>query len=147
MRYVTPRGFARMSKGKKVTDYPNPWIKDIDGVCCQIINPDMEYKISTIGKEHYPWYLGMTFEEYAKQVKEIFGDDDARVFALECEWFPTHLVAGVRNGRYNNMTSLSRKSGWIRTFGGMDLFRASQVKTAIAILNKAGFKFNVKEIL
>ena len=45
------------------------------------------------------------------------------------------------------MTSLSRKSGWIRTFGGMDLFRASQVKTAIAILNKAGFKFNVKEIL
>ena len=44
-KYVSPKQFAKVSKGKKVTDYPNQWFKDVDGIRYHIINPDMEYKI------------------------------------------------------------------------------------------------------
>lgn len=91
-------------------------------------------------------YLGMTFDDYSKTVKEMFGDDDARVFVLECDWFPTELVAGINNGRYSNTSSLSRKTGWIRTFGAIELFRAEMVKEAISILNKHGFKFDMSQL-
>ena len=91
-------------------------------------------------------YLGMTYEEYAKATKEMFGDDDARVFVLECDWFPTELVPGVANGRYSNTSSLSRKTGWLRTFGVIELVRAEKVEEAIFILNKHGFKFDKAQL-
>lgn len=106
----------------------------------------MEYKISVLEKKSYPWYLGMTYEEYAKATKEMFGDEDARVFVLECDWFPTELVAGIANGRYSNTSSLSRKTGWLRTFGVIELFRAEKVEEAISILNKHGFKFDKAQL-
>lgn len=145
-RYVSPKKFSKVSKGKKVVDYPNEWIKDVNGTRHHIINPDMEYKISVLEKKSYPWYLGMTYEEYAKATKEMFGDEDARVFVLECDWFPTELVAGIANGRYSNTSSLSRKTGWLRSFGVIELFRAEKVEEAISILNKYGFKFDKAQL-
>lgn len=145
-RYVSPEKFSKVSKGKKVVDYPNEWIKDVNGIQHHIINPDMEYKISVLEKKSYPWYLGMTYESYSKAVKEMFGDGNARVFVLECDWFPTELVAGVTNGRYCNTSSLSRKTGWIRSFGTIELFRAAKVEEAISILNKYGFKFDKAQL-
>lgn len=144
-RYISPEKFSKVSKGKKVIHYPNEWIKDVNGIRYHIINPDMKYNISEIEKKSYPWYLGMTYESYSKAVKEIFGDDDARVFILECEWFPTELVAGVTNGRYCNTSALSRKTGWLRSHNA-DLFRAAKVGEAIAILNKHGFKFDMSQL-
>ncbi len=146
-RYVSPEKFKKVSKGKKITDYPNQWFKDVAGVLYHIVNPDMEYKIYELKKESYPWYLGMTYESYSKNVKEMFGDDDARVFVLECEWFPTELVAGISNGRYCNTSSLSRKTGWIRSFGSIELFRSAKVHEAISILNKHGFMFDKSSVL
>lgn len=99
-RYISPEKFSKVSKGKKVIHYPNEWIKDVNGIRYHIVNPNMEYKISELEQKSYPWYLGMTFDDYSKTVKEMFGDDDARVFVLECDWFPTELVAGINNGRY-----------------------------------------------
>lgn len=145
-RYVSPEKFSKVSKGKKVIDYPNEWIKDVDGIRYHIVNPEMQYKISELEKKSYPWYLGMTYDDYAKATKEMFGDDDARVFVLECEWFPTELVAGVVGGRFRNTSSLSRKTGWIRTFGTIELFRAAKVEDAIAILNKHGFMFDKSQL-
>ena len=145
-RYVSPEKFSKVSKCKKVVDYPNPWIKDVNGIRHHIINPDMEYKISVLEKKSYPWYLGMTYEDYAKETKEMFGDEDARVFVLECEWFPTELVAGVVNGKFSNTSSLSRKTGWLRSFGVIELFRAEKVEEAISILNKHGFKFDKAQL-
>lgn len=145
-RYVSPEKFSKVSKGKKIVDYPNPWFKDVNSIRYHIINPDMEYKISVLEKKSYPWYLGMTYEDYVKETKEMFGDEDARVFVLECDWFPTELVAGVVNGRYSNTSSLSRKTGWIRSFGSIELFRAEMVEEAIFILNKYGFKFNKSQL-
>lgn len=142
-KYVTPKAFSKLSKGKKVVDYPNELIKDIDGVRYHIVNPDMEYEIYELGKEHYSWYLGMTPESYASALKEMFGDDDTRVFVLKCEWFPTELVAGIKGGRFCNTAALSRKTGWIRSFGTIELFRASCIEEAIAILNKNHFMFNL----
>lgn len=145
-KYVTPTAFIKASTGKKVVDYPNPWIKDVDGVRYHIVNTEMEYKISELEKKSYPWYLGMTYESYVSHVKDIFGDTDARVFVLECEWFPTELVAGVKGGRFSNVSDLSRKTGWIRSFGSIELFRASCIEEAIAILNKHHFMFNLSNI-
>ncbi len=145
-RYISPEKFSKVSKGKKVIHYPNEWIKDVNGIRYHIVNPNMEYKISELEQKSYPWYLGMTFDDYSKTVKEMFGDDDARVFVLECDWFPTELVAGINNGRYSNTSSLSRKTGWIRTFGAIELFRAEMVKEAISILNKHGFKFDMSQL-
>ena len=142
-KFVTPQAFSKIAKGKKVVDYPNEWIKDVAGVRYQIVNPDMEYQITELRKESYAWYLGMTYEDYASTLKEMFGDDDARVFVLKCEWFPTELVAGIKDGRYSNTTALSRKTGWIRSFGNVELFRASCIEEAIAILNKHHFMFNL----
>lgn len=145
-RYVSPEKFSKVSKGKEIVDYPNQWFKDVNGVRHHIINPDMEYKISVLEKKSYPWYLGMTYEDYAREINEMFGDDDARVFVLECDWFPTELVAGVVNGRFCNTSSLSRKTGWIRSFGTIELFRAEKVAEAISILNKHGFKFDKAQL-
>lgn len=145
-KYVSPARFERISRGKEVKSYPNPWIKDIAGVRYHIINPDMEYETTLLDKDSYLWYLGMTYEDYAKVVKELFGEDDPRVYILRCDWFPTDLVAGVKNGRYDNSTPLSVKSGWIRSFGNLELFRAGAVRTGIDILNRAGFKFDINKI-
>lgn len=142
-KYVTPKAFLKLSKGRKVVDYPNEWIKDVEEVRYHIVNPDMKYEIYELGKEHYCWYLGMTPESYASTLKEMFGDEDTRVFVLKCEWFPTELVAGIKNGRFCNTASLSRKTGWIRSFGNIELFRASCIEEAIAILNKNHFMFNL----
>lgn len=142
-KFVTPKTFSKIAKGKKVVDYPNELIKDVAGVRYQIVNPDMKYEITELRKESYAWYLGMTYEDYASTLKEMFGDDDARVFVLKCEWFPTELVAGIKNGRYSNVSELSRKTGWIRSFGNVELFRASCIEEAIAILNKNHFMFNL----
>ena len=84
-RYISPEKFSKVSKGKKVIHYPNEWIKDVNGIRYHIVNPNMEYKISELEQKSYPWYLGMTFDDYSKTVKEMFGDDDARVFVLECD--------------------------------------------------------------
>lgn len=145
--YVSPEKFKKVSKGKKVTDYPNQWVKSVGGIMYFIINPDMEYKIYELEKKSYPWYLGMTYESYSESVKEIFGDDDARVYVLECEWFPTELVAGITNERYCNTSSLSRKTGWLRSFGSKELFRSAKVQEAISILNKHGFMFDKSSIV
>lgn len=142
-KYVTPKSFVKISNGKKVVDYPNEWIKDVDGVRYQIVNPDMKYEITELKKEQYLWYLGMSYESYASTLKYVFGDTDARVFALKCEWFPTELVAGVKGGRYCNVSTLARKTGWLRSFGNIELFRASCIDDAIAILNKNHFMFNI----
>lgn len=145
-RYVSPERFTSISRGKKVIDYPNEWFKDAGGIRYHIINPDMKYRITELDKKSYAWYLGMSYDSYAKHLKEIFGDEDARVFVLECDWFPTELVAGVSNGRYCNTSSLSRKTGWIRSFGTVELFRAEKIQEAIAILNKNGFMFDCSQL-
>lgn len=145
-RYVSPEKFSKVSKGKKVVDYPNEWFKNVNGILYHIINPDMEYKILLLKKESYSWYLGMVYDDYSKMVKEKFGDDDARVFILECDWFPTELVAGVTNGKFCNTSSLSRRTGWIRTCYNIELFRAERVEEAISILNKHGFNFDMSQL-
>lgn len=144
-KYVTSEKFTNLSKGKKVVDYPNPWFKDVNGIRYHIINPEMKYKIELLPKDSYLWYLGMSFESYTKHLKEVMNDEDPRVFVLSCEWFPTELVAGVVNGRFCNTSSLSLKTGWIRTMNS-DYFRASKVKEAIRILNANGFMFESKII-
>lgn len=145
-KYVSPARFERIQKGKVVKNYPNPWIKDIGDVRYHIIDPDMEYEIKLLEESQYLWYLGMTYEDYAKVVKEVFDEDDARVYVLRCDWFPTELVAGIKNGLFSNHAPLSQKSGWIRTFGNIELFRAGAVRTGIEILNRAGFKFDINKI-
>lgn len=143
--YTTPEEFGVIRKGKNVIDYPNQWFKDIEGRRFHIINPEMEYKIEILDPKNYLWYLGMTYESYSKHLKEIFDDDDPKVYILSCEWFPTELVAGIVNGRFCNTSELSQKTGWIRTFNS-DFFRASKVREAIKILNKNGFKFDINQI-
>lgn len=140
-KYITPEGFAKISEGKAVKHYPNKWIKEMDDVCYHIINPEMKYHIAEVAKKDYPWYVGMTYESYASYIRDRFGETDARIFELKCDWFPTDLIAGVKNGRFDNNTSLSLKTGWLKTFCNVDLFRAEKLPVAIKILNKHGFKF------
>lgn len=153
-KYVTPQQFAKVSKGKKVKHYPNPWIKEIGDVCYQIINPEMEYEISLLDEKDFQWYLGMSPKSYAERIKELFGDDDTRVVVLNCDWFPTDLVVGTVpcqvvpwrvDSKYHWDTELSRKTGYIKHQND-HYFRASKVSEAIKILNKHGFKFEMKKL-
>ncbi len=144
--YVTPRKFAKLSKGKKVKHYPNECCKQVDGVNYFIVQPDIECKCYKMKPEEYCWFIGIKHEVFEEKAKDLWNEPNGDVYILECDWFPKDLVVGVENGRYSMRAELSRKTGWIQTQclgSNCCAFTASGVKEAIKILNKNGYKFSM----
>lgn len=154
--FITPKKFGKLSKGKSIKSYPNPWIKEIEGVIYNIVNQDMECRCKKLPKEEYKWSLGVSYESYQKELKEKYNDDNADVFVLSTigEWFPTELIAdtkeinlgyGIIRNAFSMFTSLSEKTGYLQGTGLLGsshvLFKASKVSKAISILNKNGYNF------
>ena len=161
-KYVTEKEFAKLSKGKKVKEYPNPLIKEIDGQDYEICTKDCKCFVSKMPREHYPWYIGRTFEDYQKEVKEKYGEDDSEVITIRTntkagyKWFPTELVcgckkihigAGIIRDMFSIDTDLARKTGCMlfgENQGSAECnFRSSKVDEAIRILNANHWKCEI----
>lgn len=142
-KYVTEKQFERLSKGKLVKSYPNPYIKEIDGIEYKIIPNGEKFETKVLSEQEKLWWCGAKTEE---EVVELS--------VSKSGWFPTDLVAGtlpkhlgcgiIREG-FNMNTELSKKTGWLQGTGNLgsrsDLFLKSKVNEAIKILNKNGFSF------
>lgn len=148
--YTTLRKFNKISKGKKVIEFPNPLVKEIDGIRYNIVPKDIVCKAELMKPESYEWYLGMSYDQYKELIKKEFDDDDPRVYVLSVStgFFPTELVAGVKDRVFSSYTALSKKTGYInRAFLGSagNAFRASCIQATLKILKKNHFKFEIPE--
>lgn len=150
--YTTEKKFKKISKGLEqyVHHYPNPDIKELNGIKYEIVPSDIRCTIQKLDREHYTWFLGMDFEEYKKFIEDVFNDDDPDVYKLEVSscWFPVDLIAGIKDGRYSIHSKLSEKTGYLTSHSSSNivLIRASKIQNAVKILNKNHFKFNINEI-
>jgi len=131
-----------LSKGKRVKDFPNPAVKEMDGVRYEIVdNPTCT--IRKLEEESYPWYIGLSKDVFI----EKYGGE-VYVLSVVGGFFPTDLVAGVKKGMFSEDTDLSRKTGWLhsRNLGTAgEAFNSSKVYNAIKILRKNGFMFDFIE--
>jgi len=141
-KYVSPTKWQAISKGKRVKDFPNPAVKEMDGVRYEIVdNPTCT--IRKFEEEDYPWFIGLRkdlfMHKYGGEVYELTVVDG---------FFPIDLVAGVKNGMFSEDADLSRETGWLssRNLGTAgEAFNSSKVNNAIKILRKNGFMFDFIE--
>ncbi len=129
--FIKEKKFKAYAKGKVVKDYPNPYVKDVNGERIDIIPNDEVVTFKKMTASDVMYFIGNVSEEvYEGSVK------------VGC-WFPTELVCGVVSGVFSQNTELSRKTGWISTNGQFgsrnDAFLATGVKEAARILKKNGF--------
>ena len=125
-KYVTPEEFAKLSKGKKVKDFPNPLVKEIDGQSYNICTPECTCEVSKLPHDQYKWYIGASFEEYQQKAKEVFGEENSEIIVISTNtkagyhWFPTELVcgtipvhigAGIMREKFSIKTELAQKTG------------------------------------
>ena len=135
--FIKESEFAKYAKGKQVKNYPNPYVKEVDGVNTHIIPADEKIVFRPLTDDEKRWYgirdTGVVYE--------------GRMTVLG--WFPTELVCGVMRSpgyydRYTENSPLAKKTGYVATNGNFgskgDAFRASKVQVAVGILRKAGFE-------
>lgn len=154
-KYVTPEEFAKLSQGKKVKDMPNPLIKYIGEVGYEIIKPEAMCRVSTLPHDHYPWFIGCTFDKYQEKVKEVFGENNSEIVVISTDtkagyyWFPTDLVcgtvpkhigAGIVRDQFSMKSELAQQTGYWgmrnENAGSFECyFRSAKVNEAIRILN------------
>ena len=119
---------------KVINTFPNPVFYDVDfeGELCRLHLLNDENNIIHFKK--------LTSDEKSWYCPQIKNDD---IIMLSGEWFPTELVAGVINGRFDSKSDLSLATGWIQSFNtgsSNECFKLSRVYEAIYILEKEGFK-------
>ena len=146
IKYVTKQQFDELlAKGART--FPNGRMLELDGK--EYYNCEgIECSIYLIRPEHYKWYIGMSFGNYAQALVAATGDKqvDTRVVCLKVnDFFPTELIAGTRGKKYDASTALSQKTGWLKATGnrgsGSEFFRADKVQEAIKILQANGYNF------
>lgn len=134
--FVKEEQFADYSKGRKVTDCPNPYVKYVDGDMVHIIPTNEKIVFKVMTDEEKAWY--------GVRADGVVYEGSVTVLGF----FPTELVCGVlvRPGFYNVFSAnspLAKKTGWVDTngmFGSRnDAFTEKGVKTAARILKKWGF--------
>ena len=156
MKYISKQKFdGLIAKGART--FPNGRLLELDGK--EYYNCEgIECSIYLIRPEHYKWYIGMSFGNYAWALVAATGNKqvdtrvDTRVVCLRVnDFFPTELIAGTRNKKYDTSTALSQKTGWLRGMGnkgsGCEFFRADKVQEAIKILQANGYNFIWPETL
>ena len=151
MKYISKQKFDELiAKGAQT--FPNGRRLDFDGkeyYNCEGIT----CSIYLMRPEHYKWYIGMSFGNYAQALVAATGNKqvDTRIVCLKVDdFFPTRLIAGVRNGKYDASTALSQKTGWLKGVGfrsTTEFFRVDRVKEAIKILRANGYNFEWPEKL
>ena len=153
-KYVTPQEFERLAKGKKVKEFPNPLVKEIDGVHYEIMKPEAMCKVMALPHEHYEWFLGCTFEEYQRMIKDKYGEENSEVIEIWTDtkagysWFPTELVCGtvpvslgygIVREMFSPKSDLAKQTGYLQqrnnTGSFACYFRSAKVNEAIRILN------------
>ena len=129
--FVKEADFAEYAKDQIVKDYPNKYVKDVAGVEIHIIPTGETIVFKKMSKSDIEYYIGNIEEEVYEASTSILG------------WFPTELVCGTVNGRYDTKSDLAKITGWIPTngcFGSKnDAFRGFKVDFAAELLKNAGF--------
>ena len=157
--FVTQEEFTQISKGKKVVSFPNPLIKEVDGVRYEIMTPQATCSVSAMPHDDYEWYIGASFEEYQRKVKELYGEENSEIIVISTNtkagyhWFPTELVcgtipvhigAGIMREKFSIKTELAQKTGCMlkgENAGSFECyFRSSKVNEAIRILRDNHWK-------
>ena len=130
--FIKEQDFKAFSKGKKVVDYPNQYVKDVAGERVDIIPTGECITFKKMSESDVRYYIGNVGEDvYEASVK------------IGC-WFPTELVCGVVRGCFSQNTDLSKDTGWLQTTGQFgsknDAFLVRKAKVAAKKLKDAGFK-------
>ena len=142
-KYVTDKQFDKLSNGKNIKSYPNPYMKEVDGIQYNIVPSSEKFEVRILSEQEKLWWCASDTEE------------EVVLLAIsEIGWFPTELVAGTKSknlGRgvirenFDMDTELSKRTGWLQNAGSLgsrgNLFLKSKVNEAINILNKNGFSF------
>ena len=130
--YIKEEKFAEYAKGKAIKNYPNPYVKEVDGEMVNIIPKGEAVVFKKMSREDTLFYIGKVEGAVYEGTVAIGG------------WFPTELVCGVTNGRFSQETELAKKTGWLNTLGTFgsrnDAFREEGVKEAARLLEEAGYK-------
>lgn len=101
---------------------------------------DQEKKITieALDKNQYMWFLNRTHDK----IGDVYMAIDSK------GWFPTELVAGVKERCFSEDTSLSRNTGWLKGNGCRgsmtEFFRADRINEAIKVLKNNGYKVELK---
>ncbi len=101
---------------------------------------DQEKKITieVLDKNHYMWFLNRNHDKLG----------DVYIATESRGWFPTELVAGVKERCFSEDTSLSRNTGWLNGNGCRGsmtaFFRADRIKEAIKVLKNNGYQVEFK---
>lgn len=140
-KYIKEVDFEEYARGKKVANYRNPYIKEVDGLEVHIIATDLKCSMRLLSEEEKRWWCR-------------FGKDLSKdIVKLECDWFPHELVIGMKEvviaGKVRKaLTSdskLSKHTGYIEGNDSLGsrcvLFDARFVNNAIGILRENGFDF------
>lgn len=142
-KYVTDKQFDKLSNGKNIKSYPNPYVKDVNGIQYNIVPSSEKFEVRILSEQEKLWWCASETEE-----------EVVLLSISEIGWFPTELVAGtlsknlgrgVTRENFDMNTELSKKTGWLKNTGSLgsrgNLFLKSKVNEAINILNKNGFSF------
>lgn len=139
--YIKEQDFPGYSRGKKVVDYPNPYIKEVDGIEVHIIAKDLKCETNVLTQEEKEWWC-LRKSDLSRDIVQ-----------LECDWFPIELVVGTKDvfycGKVRKALSvdsvLSKHTGYIEGNGSLGsrsiLFDARFVNNAISILREHGYDF------
>lgn len=146
-KYVTDKQFDKLSNGKNIKSYPNPYVKEVGGIQYNIVPSSEKFEVRILSEQEKAWWCASETEE-----------EVVLLSVSKTGWFPTELVAGTLSknlGRgvirenFDINTELSKKTGWLRNTGSLgsrgNLFLKSKVNEAVNILNKNGFSFKKVE--
>ena len=129
--YIKELDFIAFAKNKCVKNFPNRFIKEVNGERVNII-PFDEIIIAKLitDADELKWYGILEHEAYMLQCTKL-------------NHFPTELIAGVKNKQFSQDTELSNKSGWLKANGATGTFtefiKATKINEAITILQNNGF--------
>jgi len=134
--FIKEKDFVKYAKGKTVKDYPNPYVKDVDGVRIDIIPTNEKVVFRPLTDSEKSWF----------GIREDGVIYEGRMSVLG--WFPTELVCGVMRSpgyhdRFSAHSPLAKETGYVSTNGNFgsrsDAFRATKVKVAMKKLQQVGF--------
>lgn len=130
--YLTQKAYES-GQFKVVDSFPNPSIKNVlmggEKIRVNIISPDQTVTVASLTEQEKQWFGAR--------------NRDVVMVTVNNAHFPTELMAGVIDGRYNENHEKSRRYGWINscnTGSGSALILKSKIDECVRLLQAVGFE-------